>query len=209
MTTDLNSGTLMKTKKKNSEPSTIKSINEKRLEEIALDFVVNGLTRDEMKQKYNLTEWMYKAIVKNMNLNVKRREYSEKVLDKSIERCSTNQSKIIYKATEILGDHVDKLFKLQKRSGSKILSSTEVRDVMAILQTVGKEHRLDNQKATEIMVGSIKLEFPEGYSPITDNPIEVEAEFTSEEEGTLEEKTDVIPEVEVEVDSDILGSPLG
>lgn len=181
-------------------------LTRKKIEEIALDFIVNEKNKSQIISEYNISEGIYYNIVQRMNLIKKRESYRKKVLSKALDRCSTYQSKIIYKATEILHSHVDKLSQKAKQSEHALLSSAEIRDVMAILQIISKENRLDNDKPTDRTIREVKVELPEGFSSIIKKPeVIVEAEFKDiQEENNEKEEEEVI----VEVDDDIMGSPL-
>lgn len=190
----------------------IEEITQKKVEEIALDFIVNNKSQSQLQKEYNLSAYFVRTLVEEMNLIKKREKYKEKVLDKSLEKCSNYQAKIIYKATELIHQHIDKLYESQKESDSPILNSAEIRDVMAILQMISKEHRLDHDKPTDRSVKEVMVSFPEGFVPITHNrPTIVEdVEFKEvKKEKDSEEESEDKEEIEVKIDDKILGNPLG
>ena len=176
------------------------NLTKKMVEEIALDFIVTDMPISDIKKKYNISDALFSTICNRMALHKKRDSYRNKVLAKSLERCSTYQSKIIYKATEILNTHIEKLSVRQRQQKDQILSSSEIRDVMSILQIVSKEHKLDNDKPTDKIIKEVRVLFPEGFVPITSKPdVIVEATEVKVEEEPVEE---------IEIKTDILKSPL-
>jgi len=182
-------------------------ITQKKLEDIALDFIVNDKTKAEIQRDHNISKYLVDTLIKKMNLVSKKEKYRDKILEKALDRCSTYQSKIIYRATEIINGHIEKLASQQKRSESKLLMSSEIRDVMAILQITSKEYRLDHDKPTDRSIREVKVSFPEGYAPITQKQTIVDAEFKDvQKEQEIEEK---LEEVEVEIDDNVLENPLG
>lgn len=191
---------------KTSKDRTVTELTRDIINNVALDFIVNEKDKKQIALENNLSENTMNVLIQRLNLSKKRDKYREKVLDKSLERCSTYQSKIIYKATEILHNHVETLSQKTREQGKVMLSSAEIRDVMAILQIISKEHRLDNDKPTDRTIKEVRVSFPEGYTPITQKPdVIVEAEFKDIKEEPKEEKVEVV----VEIDDDILESPLG
>lgn len=161
---------------------TLGEISRRALEEISLDFIVNELPRREIVNKYHLSDDMLTAIVKQLELHKKRDAYRKKVLDKSLERCSTLQSKIIYKATDMLATHIDDLSKIKKKKPDVPLSSGEIRDVMAIFALISKENKLSNDQATERIVSKVKVEFSDTFVPINAEYKEIEeAEVVKED----------------------------
>lgn len=190
----------------------LENITSKRLEEIALDYIVNSRKQSELQSKFNLSKHLVSSIIKEMKLVDKRKRYQEKLLEKSLERCSTYQSKIIVKATEIINGHIQKLSDEQKKENAPKLSSSEIRDVMAILQIVSKENRLDNDQPTEKMVKEVKIQFPEGFIPITQNSkpdVITEAVVVEEKKITEAVIEEAVEEIIVEIDDGILENPLG
>jgi hypothetical protein len=194
--------------KRKNENNAIKNLTDKRVEEIALDFIVNDKTKSDIQRDYNLSRHLVSTIVKEMNLLEKRERYKERVLEKSLEKCSSYQSKIIYKATEILNNHIEKLSNKMKEPNAPLLSSSEVRDVMSILQIVSKENRLDNEQPTDRTIKEVKVQFPEGFRPITSKrEVIVDADYKDVKKQ--EETKEVEESIEVEIDNNILENPLG
>jgi len=187
---------------------SLKELTRKIIEQVALDFIVNEKTKKEITVSHNLSDGVAQSLISRLGLVHKREKYRERVLDKALERCSTFQSKIIYKATEILHSHVEKLSVRSREQGKALLSSSEIRDVMAILQIISKEHRLDHDKPTDRTIKEVRVSFPEGYTPITSKPdviVDAVIQDVKEEEPVEEEKIEVI----VEIDDDVLRNPLG
>lgn len=207
--------------------NSVNDLTREIINEIALEFIVNEKSTKDLMDKYNLSKNSILAIIERGNLVQKRDKYREKVLDRSLERCANYQSKIIFKATELLHEHVEKLSQRARKNANSILSSAEIRDVMAILSIISKEHRLDNDKPTDRTIKTVDVQFPEGFIPITRKPdVIVDADFkdvpkqeneesireTEHEENseTKQESSETNEEeVVVEIDDDILGSPLG
>lgn len=184
--------------------------NRRMIEQIALDFVVNELPKREITKKYRVSDAIYSEIVRRMQLVRKRDTYRKNVLDKSLDRCATHQSKIIYKATDILNRHVEKLSQRQREQKNEILSSSEIRDVMGILAIISKEHRLDSDQATERIIERVQVMFPDGFQPITQTPRDIIAEAEVVEPKQIEEPVEeCTDEMVVEVDDSVLRSPLG
>lgn len=195
-----------------------------KVEAIALEYVIKCASISEIARKFGVMHSSVKKVVKQLNLEEKRSKYQKEVLSKAIQKCSEKQSDIISRSTDILNIHVKKLQDRQRKlTGDKTLTNNDIRDILAIISIIAKEHRLDNNKATEI-VDNVNVVMPETFFPILNkdlskienkqmpkedpNEIIVEEEIIKEEppenyELGQEEK------VEVKVHSETLGSPLG
>lgn len=180
-------------------------INSDILKEIAVDFIVHEMKQADICKKHNISSRALRHIVDAGKFVKKREAYKKKVLDKALEKCSNQQANIIYKATSLLDKHVNDLYNASCRQKKRELTSAEVRDILGILAVVSKEHRLDNDEPTEKIVKKVQVEFPAGFQPITQRrDVIVEAEVVQPKE--VEEPKE--EEIKVEVDDDIIGSPL-
>ena len=189
---------------------TTSDLNAELIQEICVDFIVNEKTRIELENKYHVSAAALKEIIERFELVERRDEYQNQVLDKALTRCSKYQSEIIYKATEILHNHVVQVSELQKSQKYNILSSSEIRDIMAILSIISKENRLDNEHPTERTVGTVEVEFAGGYQGVQVRDvvnIEQEEEIPEAETKQIEppQPEEDEDDVEVEFDDEIGG----
>lgn len=174
------------------------------IQNIAVDYITNDMTRANLQKKYNISATALSALITRAQLVRKRETYAKKLLEKSLDKCITKQSMVIVRATSILEEHVKALKAKQRRQKDKMLSSSEIRDVLAILAVVSKEHRLDNDEPTEKIVKQVQVMFPDGFEPITNNQ-DIIAEAEVVEPKTTEDNE----EVQVEIDDNITGGILG
>ncbi len=190
---------------------TVRDLTADLIKQISLDFIVNEMTKIQLMEKYNITRNCCTDIVVRNECVKLRENYRFKVLDKTIDRCSTYQSKTMFKITKLLADHVDAIAIVKKagQGEGKKLTGDEVKDMISILQTISKEKRLDADKPTEIRDVKVKVEFPDGYQPI--NPaIEVNSKETEEAEIVKPQKIKEEKKEKVEEDTEekVISGPL-
>ncbi|MCH9665833.1 MAG: hypothetical protein K0U41_08320 [Gammaproteobacteria bacterium] len=135
------------------------------IQKIVVEYVTTDKKKETIAKKFNVSESTITVIVKRMELNKRKEAYNNEVLEKAIRKCSTRQSRVIYSAVGIIDKHVQRLARLQTENPNLILSSAEIRDVMAILQIISKEHRLDTNQPTDSTVSKVQVMFGDQYIP--------------------------------------------
>ena len=182
---------------------SVKDLTTSLLAEISIDFIVNEMSRQGLQKKYNITPWVCDVIVNRNNLVSRREEYRNKVLDKSIDKCSTYQAKMMFKITRLLAKHIDAIDLINQAGKDHKLTSEEVRDMIAILTTISKEKRLNYNEPTEIRDIKVKVSFPEGYQRITKT-----VEAAAVEEAEIVKAAQVESLEEEKEEEEIISGPL-
>jgi hypothetical protein len=174
------------------------------IKSMMLDFVVNDLTPKQLSEKYNMARGTMDSIIHHHKFREKRVQYHEKVLQKSIDKLADRQSSILNKLTNVLQRQVDRIEKQQKEDPNKLIDPNRMKEILTAFALISKEYRLDNGKATENQVHTVRVEM--GSVPIVSENHLLNNEEDIVEAETVEpkekEEIKVVIETKEEVEED-------
>lgn len=134
-----------------------------------IDFVVHDMNSTQLMQKYNLTQQLCIAVIREYKFREKRMTYKNKLLDKALDRLAYRQANILNAVTLILEKQVKRLMKQQAHDPDKLIDSNRMKELIATYAIVTKEHRLNNDQATDNTSLSISVTMGSDIPIVTDN----------------------------------------
>jgi hypothetical protein len=175
-------------------------LNQDTIRKICIDFIVNEIPPKDIQLKYNITEGCFYHIRDRMKLVAKREKYRRVSLDKALNKLSTQRSKTIVKAMDLMLSHIEGVSRMQSISDTKVLPKDVTDGIIKIFDMLNKDKRLDDDKPTDNVGIRVKVEMPS--IPVIGEQM-VQSEVVQPPiEGQQQKKT---IETDVKVDDSVVG----
>ena len=152
----------------------------KLIHKMMIDYVVHNLSQEKLSEKYQMTNYAVGDIIHTYKFKQKKAKFHDDILKRGLEKLVIRQAYVFQMANVILEKQLRAIRKYQYDNPDKMLDSNRMKEVLAAISILAKEHRLDMGQPTENTNITIKVDIPDIPIVTENHIINAESEVKTE-----------------------------